>query len=156
MAADGVFDPERMQHLQVLETDTADVWQVRLPTWPWQYARAEEEREALVDRIAEHAPVRRLWLSDSADDSHGQWLTLAPEQTLAGAGGSGLAYGDWLLLFFPAEPKPESLVPAPGYPKTPAEALQRLQAYGASAAIWSWLDDAEWLVAVAPERAAHA
>jgi hypothetical protein len=143
---DGVFDPELMRHLQVLETDTADVWQVRLPTWPWQYPRAEHEREALVERLAEAAPVRRLWLSDSPDDSHGQWLALAPDQTLKDGGGSGLDYGDWLLLFFAAEPTPESLVPAPGYPKTPADARARLAEYGAAAAIWSWLDDAEWLV----------
>jgi hypothetical protein len=137
-----------MQHLQVLETDRAEVWQVRLPTWPWQYPRAELEREALVQRLADAAPVRRLWLSDSMDDSHGQWLVVGLDQSLAGAGGSGLTYGDWLLLFFATEPTPAALVPAPTYPQTPAEALQKLDEYGAAAAIWSWLDDAEWLVAV--------
>jgi hypothetical protein len=116
--------------------------------WPWQYARAEDEREALVGRITDTAAARRLWLSDSADDSHGQWLAPPPEKTLAEAGGSGLAYGDWLLLFFTGEPAAEALAPSPTYPKTPADAMQQLDAYGAAAAIWSWLDDADWLVAI--------
>ena len=90
------------------------------------------------------APVRRLWLSDSPDDTHGQWLTLSPDQTLAEAGGEGLAYGDWLLLFLDHAPEPGALPPAPAYPKTPAEALQALATFGRRA-IWSWLDDAEWL-----------
>ena len=93
------LDPSLTPHLQVQATDVAGVWNVRLPHWPWQYARAEEEREALVRRIADVAPVRRLWLSDSPDDTHGQWLTLSPDQTLGAAGGAGLTYGDWLLLF---------------------------------------------------------
>ena len=76
------LDPSSMPHLQVQATDVPGVWHVRLPHWPWQYARAEEEREALVRQIADVAPVRRLWLSDSPDDTHGQWLTLSPDQTL--------------------------------------------------------------------------
>ena len=98
------LDPSSMPHLQVQATDVPGVWHVRLPHWPWQYARAEEEREALVRQIADVAPVRRLWLSDSPDDTHGQWLTLSPDQTLVGRGGEGLAYGDWLLLFFDHAP----------------------------------------------------
>jgi hypothetical protein len=150
--APSVVDPSLMPHLRVEATDTPGVWHVRLPTWPWQYPRAEIEREDLVGRLAETAPVRRLWLSDSADDTHGQWLALGPEQTLADAGGSGLAYGDWLLLFFDHEPEPGALPLAPGYPKPPADARQALATSGAAAAIWSWLDDAEWLVAIAISR----
>jgi hypothetical protein len=141
-----------MPHLRVEATDTPGVWHVRLPTWPWQYPRAETEREDLVQRLAETAPVRRLWLSDSADDTHGQWLTIGPDQTLVEAGGSGLAYGDWLLLFLEHDPEPGALPPSPGYPKTPADALTALAALGAAAAIWSWLDDTEWLVAIGGPR----
>jgi hypothetical protein len=71
---------------------------------------------------------------------------------LADGGGSGLAYGDWLLLFFDHEPEPGALPPAPGYPQAAADALPALAAFGAVAAIWSWLDDADWLVAIAPDR----
>ena len=35
-----------MPHLQVHAADVSGVWHVRLPHWPWQYGRAEEEREA--------------------------------------------------------------------------------------------------------------
>ena len=87
-------------------------------------------------------------IADSPDDTHGQWLTLSPDQTLGDAGGAGLAYGDWLLLFFDHAPEPDALPPAPAYPKTPADAQQALATLGVAAAIWSWLDDAEWLVAV--------
>ena len=135
-----------MPHLEVQE-NVAGVWHVRLPRWPWQYARAEAEREALVDRMTAQAPIRRLWLSDSADDTHGQWQALAADQPLSDMG-SGLAYGDWLLLFFERDPEPGALAPAPAYPKTPAAALEKLAEYRAAAAIWSWLDDAEWLVVV--------
>jgi hypothetical protein len=141
-----VIDPSAMPHLRVEATEAAGVWHVRLPTWPWQYGRAEEEREALVRRLTDRAPIRRLWLSDSTDDSHGQWLVLATDQAL-GDVGSGLEYGDWLLLFFERDPDPGALGLAPVQPKSPAAAVERLTAYGASAAIWSWLDDAEWLVA---------
>ena len=65
------LDPSSMPHLQMQATDVPDVWHIRLPHWPWQYGRAEEEREALVRHIADAAPVRRLWLSDSPDDTHG-------------------------------------------------------------------------------------
>jgi hypothetical protein len=146
------LDLSSMPHLQVQPTDARGVWHVRLPHWPWQYGRAEEEREALVRRITDSAPVRRLWLSDSPDDTHGQWLTLSPDQTLGDAGGEGLAYGDWLLLFFDHSPVPGSLPPAPAYPKMPVEAQQALATFGAAAGIWSWLDDAEWLVAIRAPR----
>ena len=146
------LNPSSMPHLQVQATDVPGVWHVRLPHWPWQYARAEEERKALVRQIADVTPVRRLWLSDSPDDTHGQWLTLSPDQTLAGAGGEGLASGDWLLLFFDHAPVADALPPAPAYPKTPTDAQQALATFGAAAAIWSWLDDAEWLVAVESTR----
>lgn len=146
------LNPSSMPHLQVQATDVPGVWHVRLPHWPWQYARAEEERKALVRQIADVAPVRRLWLSDSPDDTHGQWLTLSPDQTLGEAGGEGLSYGDWLLLFFDHAPVADALPPAPAYPKTPTDAQQALATFGAAAAIWSWLDDAEWLVAVESTR----
>jgi hypothetical protein len=137
-----------MPHLEVRSSDVAGVWYVRLPTWPWQYARADEEREALVGRLTDRAPCRRLWLSDSPDDTHGQWQVLSPDQALS-AVGSGLDYGDWVVLFFERAPDDSSLPPAPSYPKTPAGARETLVEYGAAAAIWSWLDDAEWLVVVA-------
>lgn len=135
-----------MPHLRVEATAVAGVWHVRLPKWPWQYGRADEEREALVRRLTDRAPIRRLWLSDSIDDSHGQWQPLPPDRALA-AVGSGLEYGDWLLLFFERDPDPDVLGGAPVHPETPGDAVERLALYGASAAIWSWLDDAEWLVA---------
>ena len=123
-----------MPHLQVQATDVPGVWHVRLPHWPWQYARAEEEREALVRQIADVAPVRRLWLSDSPDDTHGQWLTLSPDQTLADAGGEGLAYGDWLLLFFDHAPRARSAASRAGLPEDARrEAQQALATFGAAA-----------------------
>ena len=146
MADPHPIDPSAWPHLRVEATEAAGVWHVRLPKWPWQYSRAEEEREDLVRRLRDRAPIRRLWLSDSTDDSHGQWQALATDQALADFG-SSLAYGDWLLLFFEREPEPGALGLAPDYPKTPDAALERLAAYGATDAVWSWLDDAEWLVA---------
>ena len=141
------IDWSAMPHLRVDATDVAGVWHVRLPKWPWQYGRGEDEREALVRQVTERAPARRLWLSDSIDDSHGQWQALTGDQTLADFG-SSLAYGDWLQLFFEQAPEPSALGFTPDYPKSPAAAIERLTAYGAAAAVWSWLDDAEWLVAL--------
>jgi hypothetical protein len=143
--ADGPFDPADLPALRVTPTGTSGVWNVALSRWPWQVAQSEASRQALIDRLAARAPFRQLWQSDSPEDDQGRWLPVAPAQTLASVG-KGIAYGAWVLLFFEhdgADPGPP-----PAYPKNPLAARDALQVYGAAAAIWSWFDDVEWLVAV--------
>jgi hypothetical protein len=138
------LDPE-LPALRVTPSGTPGVRTVALSRRPWEVAQGEASRQALIDRLAERAPFRLLWQSDSPEDDQGRWLSVASGQRLASVG-KGVDYGAWVLLFFErdgAEPGPPA-----AYPKTPHAALETLEIYGATAAIWSWFDDVEWLVAV--------
>jgi hypothetical protein len=132
-----VIDFSSLKQLHVQATEAANVWRVSLPMRPWRFDSAERERQSRV-----------LWLSDWASEDRPGWRYLA-EGELLWPPNEELASGAWVLFFFERDPGASfDAAPVPTLPADAASAAHALRRFGADAAIWSWYDDNEWLIAV--------
>lgn len=147
-----MIDFASLKRLQVRATEAAGVWRIVLPARPWRFAGAQRERQSLVETLSADLPFRVLWLSPWASEERAGWRHLAAGEPFSSLEGE-LAGGAWAALFFERDPGASfdaALVPA--FPADAAAAAQALLRFGADAAIWSWYDDKEWLVAVSSRR----
>jgi hypothetical protein len=150
--AEDEIDLSSLQHLRVQATSVPSIWRVSLPLQPWEFSSAERERQSMVGRLSAVFPYRALWLSDWASDEHARWHLLARDESLS-LFDSELASGAWVLFFFDHDPGATfdtALVPME--PVNAAAVVQLLHGLGVTAAIWSWYDDNEWLVAVPADK----
>ena len=144
----GKIDLPSLHQLRVKATDVSNIWRVALPLQPWKFGSAEHERQSIVEKLGSALPYRALWLSDWATDDRPGWRLLARDESLLSLNDE-LTKGAWVLFFFendPAATFDTTLVPTE--PADAAAAAQLLRNLGVAAAIWSWYDDNEWLVAV--------
>jgi hypothetical protein len=133
-------------HLRVSDAGESQAWLVRLPRMIWNHPAADKERRSLVDRLTIASSRRSLWLGDLATDGKPHWHGLTNSDNVFEL--DELNEGGWALLFFGSE----SAMPMPPMEHLPADAssLKRLLSrLSASAAIVSFVDDDEWLVAFA-------
>jgi len=143
-----VIDFSSLKQLQVRTTEVANVWRISLLTRPWRFESARQERQSLVEKLSADLPLRVLWLSPWTSEDRPGWRSLADGESLSSLN-EELARGAWVLLFFARDPGAAfdaALVPT--VPADAASAAHALRRFGADAAIWSWYDDNEWLVAV--------
>ncbi len=134
--------PGRLRPTRALGT-----WWLREPGL--RMLRPTVRKALLVDALAQVFPHRVLVLTDLARH-HGAHVL--PPGPLARRCVSEMLEGHWALCFFAGPPDltavGQTIFPAPAE----AEAQARLARLDADAAIWSWPDDLEWLVAVAPHE----
>lgn len=144
-AAVGVFDLSAMRRVKAEATDVPNVWRVSLPARPWKFSSAEQERQSITEKLSAALPYRALWLSDWASDERPGWHILARDESLT-AWDHELGKGAWVLFFFEHAPGNvlDALVPVE--PISPVDAVRQVRDLRGAAAIWSWYDDAEWLV----------
>ena len=146
-----MIDFSSLKELRVRATEAANVWRVLLPAQPWRFDSAEQERQALVAKLSADLPFRILWLSDWASDDRPGWQRLAEGESLSSLNDE-LARGAWALFFFERDPGTSfDAASAPTAPADAASAVHALHRFGADAAIWSWYDDNEWLVAISSQ-----
>jgi hypothetical protein len=117
--------------------------------WPWKLGSAEKERLSIVRKLDSALPYRALWLSDWASTDRPGWRLLTQEESLS-TFDDDLQKGAWVLFFFDHDPGAifDELIPTE--PVDAADAARVLCGLGVDAAIWSWYDDNEWLVALPP------
>lgn len=145
-ASHAQIDLTVLQDLVSQATDAANVWQVRMPSMPWKIERALRERASLVSKLETLLPYRAIWLSDWTSDEQQGWKILTRDEQLS-ALDDDLKNGAWALFFFEDRPDSQRLLePVPSEPPNAAAAIQSVRKLGASAAIWSWYDNYEWLV----------
>jgi hypothetical protein len=146
IAAD-VFDLSVMRHVKAKATSVPNVWYISLPVSPWKLSLAEQERQFMVKKLSAALPYRALWFSDWASDEHPGWHLLACNESMT-ARDNAFSNGAWVLFFF--EHAPGNILDAliPTEPTSPIAAAHQIHGLGVSAAIWSWYDDIEWLVAL--------
>lgn len=137
--------------LSVRPADVDGVWTVRLPKLPWKMASAEQQQRSIIKTLGNDHPNWALFLSDADSDSG--WHLLAGSDDLS-RWEEKLARGAWALFFFRDPPNKSLDTVLPASPDTPAAAVAFARSLGAGAAIWSWFDDIEWLLAVPPPPAA--
>ncbi|MGE0386812.1 MAG: hypothetical protein AB7Q97_18965 [Gammaproteobacteria bacterium] len=140
------LDLASMRQLRVQPTTVSNVWRVLLPLQPWRFENAQLERQSIVGKLSTALPYRALWLSDWANENAAGWCFLTRNQTLSSLA-DDLANGAWALFFFDHDPTSSfdtTLIPAE--PTDATVAMDVLRNLRASAAIWSWYDDNDWLV----------
>nr|WP_316640721.1 hypothetical protein [uncultured Roseateles sp.] len=134
-------------NLRRLDANSSSVWLMRLPTMLWKQAAAAQERDAVVNKLTAAFPYRSLWLSDWVTSKEPRWLRLAENDDLYSSC-EGLDHGGWVLLFF----ENEQALPEQHLEQIVSDApaaKQLLCRFAACAAILSFVDDDEWLVAIA-------
>ena len=141
------FDPSVLTNLKVRPAKIPNVWylSVRL----LKFARGDSERTALLSTLASTSPHLMLWLSDWAADDGPMWRSLTGVDALSEFDAE-LNVGGWALFFFEnayAAAEAQGTMPAAAEPDDAVRVLQQLRA---DAGIWSWYDDRDWLLAVAP------
>ena len=140
------IDLAAFRDLGTTATDESNVWNVRVPSAPWKVKRALLERASLVSKLEATLPYRAIWLSDWASDEHQGWKLLACGEQLSSLDDE-LRDGAWALFFFEGRPEGEKLLELlPVHPSNATAAIKSVQKLRASAAIWSWYDNYEWLV----------
>jgi hypothetical protein len=127
-------------------TDVNNVWNVRMPLLPWKNRKALRERISLVSKLELALPYRVIWFSEWASDEHQGWKVLTNDELLSSIDDE-LINGAWALFFFRFQPDTEKLLMlVPDDPSNASSAMQTVRSIGASAAIWSWYDNYEWMV----------
>lgn len=145
-ASHAPIDLTALRDLVSKATDVANVWHVRMPSMPWKIEKALRERVSLVSKLETALPHRAIWLSDWTSDEHQGWRVLTRDEQLSSLDDE-LKDGAWALFFFGDRPDSEKLLElVPNEPPNATAAIQSVRKLGASAAIWSWYDNYEWLV----------
>jgi hypothetical protein len=145
------FDPTFLTHLEVRQATIPNVWHISRPLR--RFARADAQRAALLSKFASVVPHTMLWLSDWAIDDGPTWRSLTRIDALSELE-EELNLGGWALFFFAsasAAAAAQETAPVP-VANDPQEASRVLQQLRAEVAIWSWYDDRDWLIAVAPSE----
>ena len=140
-----VIDLTLLRELRVMVTNDASAWRVALPLQPWKFSKAEQERQAVVQKLRLAFPHMVLRISDWASDEWSGWRLLSSDESLS-TWEDELENGAWALFFF--EQKPSAILNdlMPVEPTDATDAVNVVRNLGAAAAIWSWYDDNEWLV----------
>jgi hypothetical protein len=144
--SDALFAPSEYQFLKLKPTGIAGVWIVGLPALPWRQSKAEEERNSLVHRLVGRFPTAALWVSDWVSEVREGWHFPGEKDSLSKLL-ADLQEGGWGLVLF-GTGLPDSLPDLKCLPSDPRDAVALLRSIGAGAAIFSWEDDREWMVAV--------
>ena len=132
-------------------TDVVNVWHVRMPPIPWKIGKALCERVSLISKLEAALPYRAIWLSDWTSDEQQGWRILTLGEQLSSLD-DDLKNGAWALFFFGDQPDRERLSElVPSDPPNATAAIQSVRTLGASAAVWSWYDNYEWLVVLPTE-----
>jgi hypothetical protein len=119
-----------------------------MPSMPWKIRKALSERASLLSKLEAALPYRAIWLSDWTNDEQHGWKILTRDEQLSSLE-DDLTNGAWSLFFFGDQPDSERLSESiPIDPPSATAAIQSVRTLGASAAIWSWYDNYEWLVVV--------
>jgi hypothetical protein len=140
------IDLTTFRDLVTAATDVVNVWHVRVPSMPWKIERSLQERVSLVSKLEASLPYRAIWLSDWTSDEQQGWRILTRDERLSSLDDE-LKNGAWALFFFEDQPDSEKLLElVPSEPPDATAAIQSVRKLGASAAIWSWYDNYEWLV----------
>jgi hypothetical protein len=94
-----------MKHLRVRSLETRGVWRVHLPVWPWKYKVADQERTALLERLAQRYPFQALWFPGREKaETQTNWTHYSPADPFR-----PFEYqfeGGWALFFFVAVSMP--------------------------------------------------
>lgn len=144
----GLFVDLSLCHLRVTNTTVQGVWLIALPGFPWQYGKAEEERNMIVTKLSETLPFRALWMSDWASEERPGWRIPGVRESISSiAGEDELSNGGWALLFFDHDPGELVMHGLSCVPDGPQLARRMLEDLSAGALISSWYDDKEWLLA---------
>ncbi len=130
-----------LRHLRA-HRDQGDVWRVKGPRLIWS-ARAEQERLGIIRTLVSTWGFPALWCDDESAN--------APRWSFPEVSGleriiESLYEGEWVLLFFPRNPGPQ--LPDLVTPGRPGVVREFVSAVKAGAAIWSEVDDAEWVVVI--------
>ena len=137
-----------IKHLRLEPTEVNHAWILRLPTFSMNSDAALRERGLLLSQLETAYPSRALWLSGWSGDDRLGWKLVTKESPLSAYQGD-LDPGAWALFFFDGEPSLPILEQhQPQSPSNAVAALQTIAQFSAKAAIWSWYDDNEWLVAI--------
>lgn len=140
------IDLGALQKLMAAATDTENVWRIRVPSMPWKVQGALLERASLISKLEATFPHRAIWLSDWASDGKQGWRILASHEHLSSLD-EELKNGAWALFFYGGHPELGKLAgQVPSDPPNATAAIQSVKELGASAAIWSWYDNYEWLL----------
>jgi hypothetical protein len=110
---------------------------------------AERERLALIEELTAAFPMRAIGLSDWTTSDDSRSILLAPDQPLYWDEYQ-LKNGGWVLFFLDESSSmtPDLTTVVAKDPIDAKSALETLRKVGARAAIWSWYDDCEWLLAI--------
>lgn len=148
-----------VKYLRVKETDVSGVSRVGVPRTPWNLKKGIEERKMVVLSICQKFRYLALWLSDIyGPDQKQSIVNLAIRKTIGWSFPSqsevisvieDLSEGGWGLFFFDRDPR-SSLNALSILPTDARSLLELLEIVSAGAAIISWYDDNEWIVACAP------
>lgn len=141
-----IIDLSSIQQLKIQSTDVSNVWNVSLPTQPWKFNSAVQERQSIVISLTANLPWRALWLSDWASEDSQGWRLFAYNEQLSPLDDE-FSNGAWVLFFFETDPCSSfDISLKPTWPANANAAARTLHDFGADAAIWSWYDDNEWLI----------
>ncbi len=141
------IDLSSLREVRAQLTEVPNVWRISLPRQPWKFDDAEQERQSILTKLSLAFPHRALWLSDWASDDRIGWHLLAYDESLS-SWETELDKGAWVVMFFGHNPDASFSTIVPAEPGDAADASRIVHELGAAAAIWSWYDDNEWLMAL--------
>jgi hypothetical protein len=132
------------KYICVEELDPNGVWLVKLPVMPLNRSAALDERRSMLRTFTEKWRHTALWLSDIYNRTGALWSFPPPSELPSIV--DPLDEGGWAVMFF--DEQPESVLPEyTRVPSKPKDVTKMLAELRASAAIISWYDDTEWIVA---------
>jgi len=135
---------EGLKHLKVHTTDVAGVWDVTLPLL-LNHQAAKRERDSIVTTILGKFPFLALYSSLDCPAERELWWSFPTATDILNTLGS-LYEGGWALFFF--DHNPVGLAATIDVVPTDGNGILKLcDLIGSRAAIVSWFDDREWIVA---------
>ena len=135
---------EGLKHLKVHTKDVAGVWDVTLPLF-LNHQEAKRERNAIVTSLMGKFPFLALYSSLDCPAERELWWSF-PTSTDILSTLESLYEGGWSLFFF--DRNPAGLAATIDVIPTDGNGVLKLcDSIGSRAAIVSWFDDREWIVA---------
>jgi hypothetical protein len=141
-----IHDLNTLRHLKVRRT-VSQTYVIALPFWPWRQKAAEQELDGFLNALRERYFCRLCCVNLDTDhssvcelDCAERFSAFAPE----------LDEGGWALMFFEEKEAPtglaERISSGPVFPESGGDAPAMLEKFGARIVVWSYYDNAEWLL----------